>query len=355
MEKSRDNMATITTGELAQLVHGVLIGPDNQILCDIAKIEEAGQGDITFVANPKYAHFAATTAASCILVGQDFAAPVAPGAVLVTVENPYEAFLRALQHFYPPQTYTPGERHPSAIIAPSASVADTAHIAAGVVIGPQCRIGDNVVLLPGVVLYDSVVVGDGSILHANVTCYERTVIGTHCIIHAGAVIGSDGFGFVEHKDGSYEKIPQVGNVLIGNEVEIGSNTCIDRATMGSTVIGDGVKLDNLVHIAHNVTLGEHTAVAAQAGISGSARIGKRNRIAGQAGLVGHLTTADDVIIIAQSGVSKAITQPGRYFGSPAKDFRTALREEGALRQLPELLEEFRRLQKKVAELEKKTE
>jgi UDP-3-O-[3-hydroxymyristoyl] glucosamine N-acyltransferase len=350
-------MATsvVTTGELARLVHGVLTGPDDHVLGDVAKIEEAGQGDITFVANPKYAHFAASTAASCILVGHDFSAPAAPGVALIAVANPYEAFLRALQYFYPPQEYAAGVRHSSASIDPTASVAETAHVAAGVVIGRECRIGENVVLLPGVVLYDAVAIGDGSVLHANVTCYERTVIGKNCILHAGAVVGSDGFGFVEHKDGSYEKIPQVGNVVVGDNVEIGANTCIDRATMGSTTIENGVKLDNLVHIAHNVTLGEHTAVAAQAGISGSARIGKRNRIAGQAGLVGHLTTADDVIIIAQSGVSKAITQPGRYFGSPAKDFRTALREEGALRQLPELLEEFRRLQKKVAELEKKTE
>lgn len=346
---------TITTGELARLVNGVLTGPEDWVLCNVAKIEEAEPGDITFVANPKYAHFAAATAASCLLVEHEFSSPTAPGVAVIAVDNPYEAFLRALQFFYPSRTYTAGMRHTSAIIDSTAIVAKTAHIAAGVVIGAQCEIGEGVVLLPGVVLYDHVVVGDGSILHANVVCYERTVIGQHCILHAGAVLGSDGFGFVEHSDGSYEKIPQVGNVVVGNNVEIGANTCIDRATMGSTRIGDGVKLDNLVHIAHNVTLGEHTAVAAQAGISGSARVGKRNRIAGQAGLVGHLTTADDVIIIAQSGVSKAITQPGRYFGSPAKDFRTALREEGAIRQLPELLEEFRRLQKKVVELEKKAE
>lgn len=346
---------TITADELARFLNGELTGPGDGVLSDVAKIEEAGPGDITFVANPKYARFAATTGASCILVAPGFSTQPPPDTALLTVANPYEAFLRVLQLFYPPQTYAEGVRHPSAVIDPTASIAATAHIAAGVVIGARCHIGERVVLLPNVVLYEDVHIGENSVLHAGVVCYERTVIGKNCLLHAGAVLGSDGFGFVEHEDGSYEKIPQVGNVVTGDYVEIGANTCIDRATMGRTEIGNGVKLDNLVHIAHNVTLGEHTAIAAQAGISGSARIGRRNRIAGQAGFVGHMTTADDVIVIAQSGVSRSITQPGRYFGSPAKEFRTALREEGAIRQLPELLEEFRHLQKKVAELEKKAE
>lgn len=343
---------TITAGEVAQLVGGTLTGDSQCRVSDVRKIEEAGTGDISFVANPKYAHFAETTRASCLLLPNDFSQPVAPHAVRIAVANPYEAFLRVLQFFYPATTYPPGERHASAHIAPTATVAATAHIGPGVVVGEHCRIGEHCVLLAHTVLYNHVSIGENTTLHAHTTCYSHTVIGNNCILHAGAVIGADGFGFVEHGDGSFEKIPQVGNVVIADDVEIGANTCIDRATMGSTYIGKGVKLDNLVHLAHNVSIGENTAIAAQAGISGSAKIGKRNRIAGQAGFVGHMETVDDVIVIAQSGVSKSITHKGRYFGAPAKEFRTALREEGALRQLPELLEEFRKMQKKIEELEK---
>ncbi len=345
--------ATLTATELAELTGGVLTGDPDIVLRDVQKIEEARSGDITFLSNPKYVRFAATTGASCILVPADFSAPAAPGATLIAVNNPYEAFLRALQFFHPAHAPTPGERHPSAIIDPTASIAESAHIGAGVVVGARCRIGEGVVLMPNVVLYDDVEIGDNSILHAGVICYDRTATGHNCIIHAGAVLGADGFGFVEHSDGSYEKIPQVGNVVLGHHVEIGANTCIDRATLGSTTVENGVKLDNMVHIAHNVVIGEHTAIAAQAGISGSAHIGKRNRIAGQVGMIGHITTADDVVVIAQSGVSRAITRKGRYFGSPAKEFRVALREEGALRQLPGLLEEFRELRRRVQELEQK--
>ena len=345
--------ATLTAAELARLVGGTLTGDPDVVLRDVRKIEEAAAGDITFVSNPKYARFAATTGASCILVPNDFSGPSAPTATRIGVDNPYEAFLRALQFFYPARTFAPGERHASAVVDSTAEVAASAHLAAGVVVGARCRIGAGVVLMPNVVLYDDVAVGDNSVLHAGVVCYDRTLIGRNCLVHAGAVLGADGFGFVEHPDGSFEKIPQVGNVVLGDDVEIGANTCIDRATMGSTKVDNGVKLDNMVHIAHNVVVGEHTAIAAQAGISGSAHIGRRNRIAGQVGMIGHITTADDVVVIAQSGVSKSIAQKGRYFGSPAKEFRVALREEGALRQLPELIEQFRELRHRVQELEQK--
>ncbi len=345
--------ATLTAAEIAQLVGGTLTGDSSVVLRDVQKIEEAQKGDITFLSNPKYLRFAETTGASCILVPTDFSAPAAPGATLVAVHNPYEAFLRVLQFFHPAHAPAPGERHPSAIIDPTANIAATAHIAAGVVVGARCRIAEGAVLMPNVVLYDGVEIGESSVVHAGAICYDRTIIGKSCIIHAGAVLGADGFGFVEHADGSYEKIPQVGNVVLGDHVEIGANTCIDRATMGSTKVENGVKIDNMVHIAHNVVVGEHTAIAAQAGISGSAHIGKRNRIAGQVGMIGHITTADDVVVIAQSGISKSIAQKGRYFGSPAKEFRAALREEGALRQLPDLIGEFRELRRRVQELEQK--
>jgi len=255
-----------------------------------------------------------------------------------------------MQRFFPPLEMERGMRHATATIHASAIVDATASIGPGCVISEGCTVGEGVQLFANVVLYPKVKVGAGTMINANVSCASGTQIGERCIIHSGVVIGSDGFGFLENKDGSFEKIPQVGIVVIGDDVEIGANTTIDRAAVGATIIGSGVKLDNLIHIAHGVQVGEHTAMAAQAGISGSTTLGKRNRIAGQVGVVGHIQTTDDVIVEAQSGLSKSVTEPGHYFGSPAKEHRTALRMEAALRRLPELLNEFRELQRIVAEI-----
>jgi UDP-3-O-[3-hydroxymyristoyl] glucosamine N-acyltransferase len=265
----------------------------------------------------------------------------------IIVDGPYRAFVQVMRAVYPTMRMQAGMRHQTAVIAPSATIDPSASIGPGCVIGADCVVGANVQLYAHVVLYDDVHVGDDTCIHANVTLAAGSRVGQRCIIHAGAVIGSDGFGYMEQPNGAFEKIPQVGIVVIGNDLEIGANTAIDRAAVGTTTISDGVKLDNLVHIAHGVTVGEHTAIAAQTGISGSARIGARNRIAGQVGMIGHISIADDVIIHAQSGVSKAITTPGHYFGSPAKEHRTTLRLEAALRNLPDLLRDFQALQREV--------
>jgi UDP-3-O-[3-hydroxymyristoyl] glucosamine N-acyltransferase len=252
---------------------------------------------------------------------------------LLYVDDPQAAFLRAVQYFYPQNIFSQfasqGLRHPSAVIAESAQIDASARIGANVVVGEHCTIGAN------------------TCLYANVVCYDRTEIGAHCIIHAGTVLGSDGFGFVEKSDGSFEKIPHVGNVVIGDHVEIGANCTIDRAALGSTRIESGVKLDNLIHVAHNVVIGENTAIAAQTGVSGSTRLGKRNRVAGQVGFVGHITTADDITIFAQSGVSKPLRRKGTYFGTPAKPHYKAAREEVATRQLVEALQEIRALRAEI--------
>jgi UDP-3-O-[3-hydroxymyristoyl] glucosamine N-acyltransferase len=248
---------------------------------------------------------------------------------------------------------TPGLRHASAVIHPEAQVHETACIGPGCAVDEGCIVGERVMLYANVSLYAHVSVGADTVIHANVVCGAGTQIGERCIIHPGAVIGADGFGFFENPDGSFEKIPQVGIVELGNDVEVGANTTIDRAAVGRTLIGNGVKLDNLIHIAHGVSVGDHTAMAAQAGISGSAVLGKRNRIAGQVGVVGHISTADDVIVEAQSGLSKSVTVAGAYFGSPAKEHRTALRMEAALRQLPDLLREVREMGRVVAELKER--
>lgn len=335
---------------IANAVHGTVHGdPDVQVFA-LNRIEYAKSGDLSFLSTASYAKFLGVTKASCVLVSATLDLAVPEGLTVVVVDDAYRAFVALMREFYPPLRIESGLRHATASVHPSATIHPSAAISAGCSIGEGCVVGENVQLYPNVVLYPGCTVGAGTVIHANVSCLHGTVIGTNCLIHAGAVLGADGFGYIENADGSFDKVPQVGVVQIGNDVEIGANVTIDRAAVGATSIGDRVKIDNLVHIAHNVTVGNDTAIAAQAGVSGSTRIGNRNRIAGQVGIVGHITTADDVIVEAQSGVSKTITSKGAYFGSPAKEHRTALRMEAALRQLPQLLTDVREMQQRIADL-----
>ncbi len=339
-----------TVAELAGYVKGILVGEPGLRIQGLNRIEYARPGELTFVHNTRYARFLPQTQATCVLVPLHLEASPREGQAFIRVADPYRAFVASMPLFVPEKEPPWGFRHPTAVIDPTAVIAPTAIIGAYCVVGERCVVEDRVVLHPLVVLYDEVTVGEGSVLHAGVVCYPRTVIGRRCLIHAGVVLGADGFGFWESADGQLEKIPHVGNVVVGDQVEIGANTAIDRSLAGSTQIGWGTKIDNLVHIAHNVSIGEHTAIAAQAGISGSARLGKRNRLGGQVGIVGHISTGDDVIVEAKSGVSKSLLRPGRYFGSPAQEHYTALRQEAAVRQLPELLREVRQLRQQVEEL-----
>jgi UDP-3-O-[3-hydroxymyristoyl] glucosamine N-acyltransferase len=336
----------VTTAEIAGRLGGTLIGRGDLQIEGAGRIEFAQVGEITFLANPRYAKFVHLTGASCIIISKDLDVKEQSEKAFIRVDDPYRAFVAVLKLFSP-KSFKKPYHAPSAVIAGSARLPEDCYIGENCVIGENCIIGDRVVLKANVVLYDNVSIGNDTVLHANVTCYDNTRIGENTIIHAGAVIGSDGFGNLENPDGSWEKIPQLGNVIIGNNVEIGANTTIDRATLGSTIIENGVRLDNLIHIAHNVVVGENTAMAAQAGISGSTKIGARNRIGGQVGIVGHVEIADDVMILAQSGVSKAISEKGQYFGTPAVEARAAFRKEAALKQLPELLKEFRTLKSEI--------
>jgi UDP-3-O-[3-hydroxymyristoyl] glucosamine N-acyltransferase len=342
--------------QIAQLVGGEIIGDAQLDIVRLSKIEEAEAGDITFYANPKYEHYLKTTKASAVLVSRNaqikaLSLRSAPFAV-VEVEDSYRAFLKLVDVFYPSPSFPPPGVHPHAVVAQSAVIGNDVAIGPNVVVGERCKIGNGVVLYANVVLSDDVTIGEQSILYANVTVREQCKIGKRCIIHAGTVIGSDGFGFAPKPDGTYEKIPQRGIVVIEDDVEIGANCTIDRATIGETRIKQGVKLDNLIQIAHNVVIGEHTVIAAQTGISGSTKIGKNCVIAGQVGFVGHIHIADRTTIGAQSGIPKSITESGKtYFGYPAKEHWQALRIEGALRQLPDLVVEIRSLKKRIDELE----
>ncbi|MBI5020080.1 MAG: UDP-3-O-(3-hydroxymyristoyl)glucosamine N-acyltransferase [Ignavibacteriales bacterium] len=341
--------------EINKLIRGELAGPDVDIQ-GVAKIEHAGDRDITFLSNLKYKKHLATTKAGAILISTNTEFPELQSRKtpisIIKVSDPYISFLQLIDLFHPPASPPARVIHPTAIVASTASIEKEVAIGANVVIGERTVIGKGVIIHPNSTIGDDVIIGDDTLIYANVAIREQCKIGQRVIIHSGAVIGSDGFGFAPKSDGSYEKIPQRGNVVIENDVEIGSNCTIDRATLGSTIIRSGTKLDNLIHVAHNVIIGEHTVIAAQTGISGSSSIGNFCQIGGQVGLTGHISIADRTTIGAQSGVPKSITEEGKiYFGYPAREIHETWRIEGAQRQLPQLLYDFRALQKKIEELE----
>jgi UDP-3-O-[3-hydroxymyristoyl] glucosamine N-acyltransferase len=303
----------------------------------VAPIQEAGPGSLSFIANPNYERFLKTTKASALLVSEHFKAEASEteeGPILLRVANPYAAFAFALELFNTRKAYLGQGIDPHAVVSQTATL------------------GNNVTVMAGAFIGDNVTIGNNTVIHPNAVIYDGCEIGSNCVIGPCTVIGFDGFGYVPLEDGTYYKIPQIGNVVIEDNVEIGASCTIDRATVSHTIIRKGVKLDNLIHIAHNVEIGENTVIAAQTGISGSAKLGKQNMIAGQVGMIGHIETADNVVIIAQSGVSKSLTKPGTYFGSPAKEHRTALKIEGAIRSLPELIERVKALEEA---LEKETQ
>lgn len=344
--------------DIAALVQGEIEGENGLEIERLAKIEDAEAGDMTFLANPKYTRYLPSTHASAILVAKNVEfkelSQRSTPLTLVRVDDPYGAFAKLIDVFHPQGASLPVGVHSTAVVPKSAVLGKDVAIGAHVVLGERCRIGDGVVLWHGTVLGDDVEVGERTVLYANVTVREQCKIGKRVLIHSGTVVGSDGFGFAPKADGTYEKIQQRGIVVIEDDVEIGANCTIDRSTIGETRIKRGAKLDNLIQVAHNVVIGENTVIAAQTGVSGSTKIGSGCVIAGQVGLVGHIQIADHTTIGAQSGIHKSVSGSGKtYFGSPALELRERLHIEGALRQLPELLQTVRELQKKIEELWKR--
>ena len=332
--------------QIAMMIGGETEGDASVAVSTFGKIEEAGQGQLTFLANPKYEEYLYKTKASIIIINktQELKEPVT--ATLIRVPDAYSAFATLLRKYQEIVTQQlTGIQQPS-FVSGSAVLGDNAFVGAFVYVGDNVRIGNNVKLFPGVFIGNNVTISDNTILYPGVKVYNDCVIGKNVTIHAGAVIGGDGFGFAPQPDGTYKKIPQIGNVIIEDYVEIGSNAAIDRATIGSTIIRTGAKLDNLIQIAHNVEIGSNTVIAAQAGVSGSTKIGRNVMVGGQAGIVGHIHIADGVKINAQSGVSKSIKTPNAAVtGSPAFDYTLALRSQALTRNLPDT-------EKRIAELEK---
>jgi len=335
--------------DIATHLGGEVEGDENLEITGLAPIEEAKSGDLTFLSNPKYVKFLERTQASAIILPKDMVCP--PGKSVIRVANPYFAFAQVIPLFYPSKPFLPVGIHPTAVIGEEVLLGKDVAIGPYVVIGDRCRIGEGTVLFPGVILGEEVWIGSHCVIHARVSIRERVRLGDRVIVHDGAVIGSDGFGFA-FEGGKYHKIPQVGTVIIEDDVEIGANVTIDRATLGETRICKGVKLDNLIQIAHNCYIGEHTAIAGQAGLSGSTRLGKYVRVGGQAGFAGHLEVGDFAIVAAQSGVDKSIPPRVMVFGYPARPHREALRFEAGVHQIPQVLKTLRELRKRIENLEK---
>lgn len=341
------NAATI-----AGFLKGEIIGDPETKVNTIAKIEEGEPGALSFLANPKYEQYLYTTKSSIVLVNKSFVPSGIVGATLIKVENAYESFASLLQMIDQARPRKKGI-HPTAIIESTASVGTDVYIGPYVYIGDNCIIGDHCCIYPHVYIGENTRVGNKCTLNPGVKIYHDCIIGENCVIHAGSVIGSDGFGFAPQSESEFMKIPQIGNVILEDNVEIGANVAIDRATMGSTIIRKGVKLDNLIQIGHNVEVGENTVMAGQTGVAGSTKIGKNCMFAGQVGIAGHLRIADGTIIGAQSGIPGDVKKENSILlGYPAFDHRDFLRSAILFKRLPDLKTKLDNLEKQLEILRK---
>jgi UDP-3-O-[3-hydroxymyristoyl] glucosamine N-acyltransferase len=334
--------------QIAGMLGGQVEGNPEVLVDNLSKIEEGKPGTLTFLANPKYAHYIYETKASIAIVSNDFVAENAlpSDLTLVRVADAYASFAKLLEAYNSLKKPQPSI-HKASVIADTSSVGEGVHIAAFVVVGENAKIGKGCIIHAGSVVGDNVILGEGTVLYAGVKVYPDCTIGAHCTLHSGVVIGGDGFGFAPNSENNYSKVPQIGNVIIEDHVEVGANTTIDRATLGSTIIRRGVKIDNLIQIAHNVEIGENTVIAAQTGIAGSTKIGKNCMIGGQVGIVGHITIADGTKIAAQSGIGSEIKEPNTIVqGSPAFSIMDFKKSYIGFRKLPDIMKRLEDLEKK---------
>jgi UDP-3-O-[3-hydroxymyristoyl] glucosamine N-acyltransferase len=337
---------------IADFLGGTIEGDANVSVSNVAKIEEAKAGTLAFLANPKYNKYLYETEASIVIINQDFELEGQVKATLIRVPDAYKSFASLLALVQAAKGSKSGIENPS-FIDSTATYGSDIYIGAFAYIGKNVRIGNHVKIYPHAYIGDNTSIGDDCVLFSGVKIYEDTKIGNACILHAGAVIGADGFGFAPLEDGTYQKIAQVGNVILEDLVEIGANTTIDRATMGSTIIRKGAKIDNLVQIAHNVEIGENTVIASQTGISGSTKVGKNCQFGGQVGVAGHITIGDQVNLGGQTGVANSIKSNRTVLGAPAMDIAQAAKVFAVTRNLPKLREEVIDLAKQLALIKSK--
>lgn len=343
-------MINLTVKQIAELISGKVIGDEKTKINSLAKIDEAVPGDLSFIYLPAYEKFQQTTKASALLVKPELQ-KTRNDITYIEVEFPEKAFFKILREYFTTEFPLSGIDN-TAFVHPEAKLGKNVSLGKNVVISKGCIIGDNTKIFHNTVLYEDVEIGNDCLLFSNISIREKCKIGNRIIIHSGTVIGSDGFGFNPDEKGVYQKIPQIGNVIIEDDVELGANVTIDRAALGSTIIKRGTKIDNLVQIAHNVVIGEDTVISSQTGISGSTKIGNHVIIAGQVGIVGHIEIGDNVVLMAQSGISKSIKKPGYYFGYPAKELKTSQKLEAHIRNLPDYADKIKKLEEEIKELKK---
>lgn len=338
-----------TAQQIADMLGGVVVGDPNMTVNDVSKIEDGRPHTLTFFANAKYEHYVYSTQASVIIVNSDFNPSQEVKATMIKVANAYESLAKLLALYQQMQPQKTGIEQPS-FISSSATVGSDVYVGAFAYIGEKARIADGAKIYPQVYIGDGVTVGEGTVIYPGAKIYKGCKIGARCVIHAGVVIGADGFGFAPDKDGVYHKIEQVGIVVVEDDVEIGANTCVDRSTMGCTKIEHGVKLDDLIMVAHNVVIGHDTVIASQTGVAGSTKVGAHCVLGGQVGVAGHIEIADRTTVAAQSGIQGSVKKPGQtLFGSPAFDYMSFTRSFVVFKHLPELKRQLDELVKKDAE------
>ncbi len=337
--------------QIAEFIHGVIVGDENATVHTFAKIEEGVPGAISFLSNPKYTHYIYETKSTIVLVNKDFEPERPVSATLIKVDNAYESVAKLLTLYEMSKPKKTGI-HPLAFIDPTAKIGKDVYIDAFAYVGANAVIGDGVALHPHATVCENAVIGENSILYPNVTVYHDCRVGKRCILHAGSVVGADGFGFAPSPEG-YEKIPQIGIAMLEDDVEIGANTCVDRATMGATIVHKGVKLDNLIQIAHNVEVGSHTVMASQVGIAGSTKVGEWCMFGGQVGLAGHIRVGNHVNIGAQSGIPGTVKGDNlTIMGSPAIDAKQFFKSSVIYKKLPDMYQTLNRMEKEIEELKK---
>lgn len=339
--------------DIAAFLNGEIVGDGDVQVSAISKIEEGKPGTLAFLANQKYENFIYETSASIVLVNKDFAPKREIKATLIKVEDAYQAFASLLDLYVQSKAVAKTGIEQPSFIGEDATLGSDIYLGAFAYIGKNAKVGNNTKIYPQAYIGENVSVGDNCIIYAGAKIYDDCVIGNNCIIHAGVVIGSDGFGFAPQENGEYKKIHQIGNVVLEDDVEIGANTTIDCGTMNSTVVHKGAKIDNLVQIAHNVDVGEHTVMASQTGISGSSKIGSHCMFGGQTGIAGHLNIGNKVLIAAQSGVNRNIKDGEKIFGSPAIDFKKALRAYMLIGELPEIRKDVLQLKRDIKNFKEK--
>ncbi len=333
--------------DIAKFLNGEIVGNENISVSNVSKIEDGKPGTLAFLANLKYENFIYTTDASVVLVNKSFVPRDKINATLIKVDDAYQAFASLLELYTQAKASTKtGIENPS-FIHETAAIADNIFIGAFSYISKNAKVGSNTKIYPQVFIGENVTIGNDCIIYAGVKIYDDSVIGNRCILHSGTVIGSDGFGFAPLEDGTYKKIPQIGNAVLEDDVEIGANTTVDCGTMGSTIIKKGAKIDNLVQVAHNCEIGENTVIAAQSGMAGTSKVGKNCKFGGQVGLAGHLTIGDNVFIGAQSGIAKSVNSNQIILGSPAIEIKDAIKAITVYKNLPKLREEVIQLQKEI--------